>query len=89
MTTKTELQQLKRLVFSLKDYSDRINGAEANQMVQGACFDAFEGLEDDERRVILSAVQDLKDEYPKLGDKGALELIAAMGDFIAHNEVKK
>ena len=36
MTTKTDYHQLKRLVFSLKDYSERINGAEANQMVQDA-----------------------------------------------------
>jgi hypothetical protein len=89
MTTKTDYQQLKRLVFSLKDYSERINGAEANQMVQDACQDAFEGLDDQQRAHVDTACKLIQANVHRLGDKGTLELIAALGDFITHNEVRR
>ena len=83
--TKSDYQMMKRMLFAAKDYTDRIDGAEVNGMIQDACGDALTELEDDERTHVLDAAETVKANCNRLGDKGALELLAALGDYLNHN----
>ena len=87
MVMASEFQMLKRLLFNLKDYSERIDGAEANKMVQEACFEAFDALDEEEQAQIRQVCETIQVQVGRISEKGTLELLAALGDFIANNEV--
>jgi len=82
----TEYQVLKRFLYNVKDYTDRINTAQANGMIQDACEHVYDNdLDVRERRDIRAAKTMLVDNVHNLGERGALELLAAIGDYMNHN----
>ena len=83
--TPTDYQKLKKLVFALPDYSKRMTRAVSNTLIQNACADAFEELPDEDKRHVYDAVKTLRANCDQMGEKAALELIAALGDYLNHN----
>jgi hypothetical protein len=80
------MQVLKRFLYNVKDYTDRINAAQANTMIQDACEDVYRGdLDVTQKRHIRQCKDLLIDNVKNLGERGALELLAALGDYMNHN----
>jgi len=86
MSRPTEYQELKRFLFNVKDISPRINGAEVNRMITDACEDAYQDTDIVERRRLRREVETLITNVPGLGRRGALELLAAVGDYLNGKE---
>lgn len=78
----TEYQNFKRLLFSLKKYSDRITIKDANSMIQDSCEDAYNNMEGIDRKHVRDAKDILVATIKDMGDKSALELLAAIGDHL-------
>ena len=81
----TEYQALKRFLYAAKDYTSRIDGAQANAMIYDSCEAAYEKLGDADTRHIDEAVDDLMHRMRNqrsFGRKAALELLAAIGDHM-------
>jgi len=78
----SEYQQLKRFIFAAREYTDRLTGIEANALVQDACEDAYKKLDSQQHRHVSQAKDMLVTHVRNLGDKGALELLAALGDYM-------
>jgi uncharacterized LabA/DUF88 family protein len=72
-----------------KEYTDRLNGTQANAMIQDACVTAYAGMEDKPQRHIKDASNMIQAHVHNIGDKGALELIAALGDLMNGNNHDK
>ena len=84
--TDNQLQLYKRLLFGAAMVSNRTDMNEVNQMISDANRAAYDSLDDADRVHVKSAVEMLKANTSKgLGDAGALELIAALGDYLNHN----
>jgi hypothetical protein len=79
---RTAFQELRALMLALGDFTSRINRAEASRMIQDACLDAFAKLGDEERVLVLGVCESIQVHVDRLGDKGALELLAAIGDVM-------
>lgn len=78
----SEYRDLKRFLFAAKEYSDRLTGIEANALVQDSCEAAYRDLDRKQHRHVSQAKDMLVTHVRNLGDKGALELIAALGDYL-------
>lgn len=76
----SEYQELKRFLYYVKDISPRINGAEVNGMITDACEAAYQDTDIAERRHLRREMETLMTNIPGLGKRGALELLAAVGD---------
>ena len=75
----------KRLLFTLKDYSDRINGGEANGMIYDACEAAIETLDDADRAHVEEAIDRLMERMGgtrTFGRRAALELLASIAWYV-------
>jgi len=86
MSKRTEYQELKRYLFAVKDYTNRLTAIDANSMIQDACVDALDKMDEAERMVIERQcrwlVDNAKDSGQRLGERGALETLAAIGDYL-------
>lgn len=82
----TEYTELKRFLFNVKDVSSRINGAEVNKMIADANRAAYAALDERDKAVIRDAVLRLQVNCKQpFGDTMALELLAAVGDYLNGN----
>ena len=61
-----------------RNYADDMDGTIANAMIYDSCEDALAGMDDDQRMIVEREAQHLIDCVPKLGWKGALELLASV-----------
>jgi hypothetical protein len=77
---------IKRLVYAIKDF-DGMTLRDANTMIYDSCDDALESLDDEQREIIELQIQLLQikaeKEGQRLGRKGALEIIAAVSEYVA------
>lgn len=71
----------KRFLFAIKDVSDDIDGNDANAMVYQSCVDALDELDDDDRARVEREAKHLMDCVPRLGYKGALEILASVAEM--------
>jgi hypothetical protein len=76
----TEYQAAKRLLMRKRD-DGRIHGNVAVSIIQEACTDAYNDLDVTERRYINKCKNKLM-KIKGIGDGGALELLAAIGDAL-------
>lgn len=68
---------LRRLAFAVKELPYYTQN-DANTIIQDACEDAYKELDDCDRVHVRAAVSKLKQTFNGLGDRGALELLAAL-----------
>ncbi len=73
---------LKSLLFFIRDHGGDIDGNDTNLMVYGACTDALAGMSYEEYDIIMENVKRLQDAIKRIGDKGALELLASVAKYI-------
>ena len=73
-------------MYYVKDISPRINGAEVNSMITDACEAAYQDTDVIDRRHLRREVEMLITNIPGLGRRGALELLAAVGDCLNGKE---
>ena len=76
------MNEIKRLLFASHEYHPDVNLATCNTMIYEAGEEAFEALMPDEQKVLEREVQHLMDEIPRLTRTGALELLAAISEFV-------
>jgi hypothetical protein len=79
----TEYQAAKRILMNQRD-DGKIHGNVVMGMIQDACNDAYYDLDVVERRYINQSCKKLM-EIKGIGDGGALELLAAVGDALNNN----
>jgi len=75
-------QTLKRYMYAMKDYSDRINGAGVNGLIADSCQAAYDSLGPEDKANIDAACQVLINNCRKLGKQGALEVLATLGQLV-------
>ena len=78
----TEYQAMKRLLFDMRKSSSEVSSYSINAMIQGTCNRAYNGLEAREKQHVKKAKYALVDNVKHLGERGALELLAAIGDHM-------
>jgi hypothetical protein len=76
----TEYQAAKRLLMRKRDNGE-LHGNVAVSIIQEACTDAYNDLDVTERRYINKCKNKLM-KIKGIGDGGALELLAAVGDAL-------
>ena len=86
MQRPTEYQTMKRLLFAMTDIDPEFTKHEANLMIYDSVQSAYDNLPREERAIIREQQGRLMANYPRLGDKGSLELIASVAPFM---EVKE
>lgn len=82
MNRPTEYAVMKRLLFARKDLDPDLNGHEVNAMIQDACTDALAKLDFDDRTIVLSQAAKLETHCRWLSEKGSLEVLAAVADYM-------
>jgi hypothetical protein len=82
----TPYRSLKRFLYAVPEFSKRINRNEVNTMIQDACEDAYNDLDCIQKGYVRDAKNLLVANVKELGEKGALELLAALGDCMNHKE---
>lgn len=88
MNRPTEYQALKRLLFARKELDPNLSGHDVNQLIQDSSVDVYENqLDAIERQYVMNAKNRLINRVPDLGIKGALEVLAVVGDWM--NEMEK
>jgi hypothetical protein len=80
----TEYQAAKQLLMRERD-DGRIHGNVAVSIIQETCTDAYNDLDVTERRYINKCKNKLM-KIKGIGDGGALELLAAVGDALSGME---
>ena len=87
MSGKTEYTELKRLLFAVAENSKIVTTVDVNGMIMDASKDAFDGLEPADKRNVRQAMDILQANVKgKFGDGSALELLAALGDYLNGKE---
>jgi hypothetical protein len=76
----TEYQAMKKILTDQRD-NGRIHGNVVMSMIQETCTDAYNDLDVTERRYINKCKNKLM-KIKGIGDGGALELLAAVGDAL-------
>jgi hypothetical protein len=84
---QTDYQVLKRYLYAMKDYSERIDGNGVNGIIADSCQAAFDGLSFEDKAWIDAQCQRLQARCKNLGKVGALELLATLGQLITVQEV--
>ena len=77
-----ELSTLKRLLCWRAENTNSMNMTQVNALIADANRDAHDSLDDDDKRNVNRAVQMLQANIRGLGDNGALELLAALGQVL-------
>jgi hypothetical protein len=75
--------ELKRLVYAIADHApDGFDGNHANEFIMSCPEKALDKLDDDDYAWIKECQNYAVDEVKHLGEKSALELIAAVGNWL-------
>lgn len=82
MNRPTEYQVLKRLLFARKDIDPDFDGRDANTIIQDSCMAAVMRLEPNDRDWILAEAAKLETACHWLGEKGSLEVLAAIAPYL-------
>ena len=77
-----ELSTLRRLLCWRAENTNSMNMTQVNALIADANRDAYDSLDDDDKRNVNRAVQMLQANIRGLGDNGALELLAALGQVM-------
>jgi hypothetical protein len=72
---------MKRILAVHKDHK-HLHGNQVNDMIWESCLSAVDKLTDRERDYILAEGAELETQCKRLGEKGSLELLAAVGDIL-------
>ena len=79
---KTEYQMMKTLCQEAARLSPEHTAATANGIIGQACEDAYEDLDCMEKGIIRRQKQYLMDFVDRIGEQGALELLAAVSEYV-------
>jgi sRNA-binding protein len=79
---QNDYQVLKRYMYAMKDFSERIDGNGVNGMIADAHQAAYDSLPLSDRRWVEAASKRLQSKCKNLGEKGALEVLATLGQLI-------
>ena len=82
MNRPTEYQTMKRLLFWNAENVDGFTRHEANLMIYDSVQTVYDNLPRAERAIIREQQGRLMANYPRLGDKGSLELLASVAPFM-------
>ena len=86
MSGKTEYTELKRLLFAVAKNSKIVTTVDVNGMIMDASKDAFDGLEPADKRNVRRTMEMLQANVKgHFGPSQALEVLAAVGDYLNHN----
>ena len=79
---KTEYQMMKALCVKVSRLSPEHTARAGNSIVRQACVDAYDDLDCAEREVIRRNMRMLMANVDWLGKTGALELLAAVSEYV-------
>ena len=77
-----QYQMLKRILTFCKQYNADLNGAVVNGMIADACQEALDDMDYKQQMVIKAHKASLQKNIHNMGDKGALELLAAISFYV-------
>lgn len=81
MTNKTELSEVKRLIFDIASDRDDKTVTDANMLIRESVESAFTRLSKDDQVTVARNALALQARCPKLSEAGALEVLAAIGQY--------
>jgi hypothetical protein len=82
MHRPTEYQTMKRLLFARKDFDPNLGTNGVNRIIHDSCQAALDRTEGLERDYLLASLETLKTKCKQMGDLGALELLATLGNVL-------
>jgi len=77
-----DYQVLKKYLYALSSYSDRATGGEVNNLIRDVHRLALESLDEKDRMWIEAESLELQSKVKNLGEVGALEVLATLGQLV-------
>lgn len=82
MKRPTEMQAMKRILYTYAHYDHGFTNGDANTIIRDSCVSALNGLDNNEYEAVRRNQDRLVMHVKGLGELGALELLAAIGDVL-------